>query len=99
MTKPSQIRLLITVGSVIFAYWIIFYLFVFQDWYLDNPPVGLIIKTIMPVAVIIDIAGLILGCIVAAKERLKGSLVIAVYGIPLLVCGVFFWWLLFGVKI
>jgi len=81
------------------AYWLIFYLYAFQDWYLDYLTTGLIIKTIMPVAVIIDIAGVILGGIVAVRERLRGILVIAIYGVPLLLCGGFFWWLFFGVKI
>jgi len=99
MKRHIHTRMLITVGSVVLAYWLIFYLYVFQDWYLDNLTVGLILKITMPVAVIIDVAGLIFGCIAAANRRRGGSMVIALYGAPLLAAGGFFWWLFFGVKI
>ena len=84
---------------MILAYWVIFYLFVVQDRYFDNPDLGEILKTIMPVALIINIAGVVIGCIISAKERLRGIMVIAVYGVPLLAAAAFLWWLFFGVKI
>ena len=99
MTKPSQIKLLMAVGSVVLAYWLIFYLYVFQDRYLDSPTVGLFIKTILPVAVIIGIVGLILGCMAVSNQRQWGNIVVALYGVPLLAGAGFFWWLFFGVKI
>jgi len=91
--------MLIAVGSVVLIYWLIFYLYAFQDRYLDYPTIGLIIKTIIPVAVIIDIAGLVMGCMAAANRRRWGITIIALYGVQLLAAVGFFWWLFFGVKI
>ena len=99
MKKHIQVRILITVGLVILSYWVVFYLDIFQGWYLSHPSSGLILKTIMPVAFLINIAGVIFGCIFATRERRIGIMVIAIYGVPLIMGALFFWWLFFGVKI
>lgn len=92
-------RLVIAVGCVISAYWVMFYAFVFQDWYLYNPLADSAVKLMLPLALLADIAGVILGCVIAVRERLRGIMVIALYGAPLLVGAGFLWWLCFGVKI
>ena len=98
--KMNRNRFMIAVGCVIIALWVMFYVFIFQDLYLYcNSSVDLILKTTLLVVIVTNIAGVIFGCIVSARDRPRGIMVIALYGTPLLVGAGFLWWLFFGVKI
>ena len=93
-------RFAITVGCIAFAYWTGFYMVVFQDWYLSWPTAGLILKALLPVALVVNVAGLILTTIKFPKKRVSSRrLALALHGIPLVAGVGFLWWLFFGVRI
>jgi len=92
-------RLLVFVGCGILLFWAIFYLYIFQDWYLTKPSMGFIIDVMAPIALIVNVVGVIFGCRIVRKEPRQGTIVLVLYGTPLLMATWFFWWLFFGVKI
>ena len=75
-------------------------MFVFQDWYLDWPLAGLLLKALLPIALVVNIVGSILGITAfPAGERPRQAAALALHGIPLVAGAGFVWWLFFGVSI
>jgi hypothetical protein len=96
----KKTRYTIMAGCTIFAYWIVFYIFVFGDVYLFWPMAGLLIKVLLPFAFAANIAGMILAVVrIPTEQNVEKAMALALHGIPL-VSGVgFIWWLFFGVRI
>lgn len=95
----ERFRFVITLGCAVFAFWVLYYYFLLSDLYLTDRSADFFLKTIMPFAFLIDIAGFIVGIKMFLQDKLRGSLVTAIYGLPLISALIFFWWLFFGVKI
>lgn len=96
----KQYRLTVTVGCITFSYWIGFYAFVFQDWYLCWPSVGLLLKVVMPIAVLVNVGALIVAMGVSpSKRKLWKVAAIALHGIPMVAGVVFLWWLFSDARI
>ena len=89
----------IGLGLVIFPYWIFFYLFVFSDLYLKLPLPALILKILLPPALITNLAGLFFTVILTGAGKAEKTAALSVHLIPLLAAAGFFVWIFFGVKL
>jgi hypothetical protein len=90
----------ITIGWLTLAYWVGFYAFVFYDGYLTWPSAGLLLKVLLPIALGVNIAGMVLAVIrFPAEKRSQKVAALTLHGAPLLAGVGFLWWLFFGVRI
>jgi len=97
--KMSRADRVIGLGLLIVPYWIVFYLFVFSDWYLELPLPALILKVLLAPALITNLSGLFFGFRLTRAGTAKKTVSLLVHLIPLLAAGGFFAWLFFGVKL
>lgn len=96
--KGMKKRTPFVIGFVALPYWALLLAFIFRDFYLSWPRAGLLMKALLPVAVIANLAGISLRIRGwrARKGRMTGAVVL---NAPLIVAAWVVWWLFFGVKI
>lgn len=87
------------IGGLVLPYWMLFYVFLFQDLYLTWHSTALLLKSLLPVALIANVAGVLLGIVQWKQRTWQGSAAVALNGLPLVALACVVWWLFFGVKI
>lgn len=87
------------IGGLVVPYWLLLYVFLFQDLYLTWHSTALLLKSLLPAAVIANVAGVFLGVVQWKQRKLQGSVAVAVNGLPFVAAACVVWWLFFGVKI
>jgi type III secretory pathway component EscS len=93
---------LIILGIIVLIYWISFFIFLFYDQHFSHANLDFAMKFLLPVAILANIIGIILGIIQIGKEKNKRTLkfaVICLNAIPLICVVCFFFWLYFGFRI
>ena len=96
----KRIRLSLLIGFVLLPCWLLFYVFVFQDFYLSWPVAGMVLKVVLAPAPVANLVGILfaLGSLPAVGAR-RAFAGIVLNGIPLLIGAWFLWWLFFGLRI
>ena len=81
------------------VYWTAFYIFVFQDLYLTFDTAGFMFKMLLPVVLIANLVGVVLGLASWSEQRSRAILAGALNGLPIISILWLGWWLFFGVRI
>ncbi len=81
------------------AYWLLFYVCVFEDLYLTWFVGALALKLLFPIAFVANITGAVLALLSPMKDRLWRIAAVALNLAPPAAAAYFLWWLLFGVRI
>jgi len=86
-------------GFVTLAYWTSFWTCLLFDMYLTEEVFGMVVRLLFPVAVLINLAGIVAGTL--ALKRKDGTLMrklgdLALHFLPLLTAGSFCYWVAFG---
>jgi hypothetical protein len=89
----------IILGIVALTYWVFFWIFQLFDMYPEQGNFEITMRVLSPVAVLINVVGIVLE-IIKLKDKNKKWLLIslrfALHFLPLLAIGGFYYWLAFG---
>lgn len=89
----------IVIASLTLVYWVLFYVFILRDLYLSLTLVSLVVRSLFPVAILANIAGVVFGLVFPAKSRFRAIVAVALNIAPLIAAASLLWWLFFGVRI
>lgn len=93
-------KLIWSSGLVALIYWIVFYSTSFSDGYLAMPAVALVVKLLLPVALIVNVGALALAFArFGGVPRRRSAAALTLHAVPLLAGMAFLWWLFWGVRI
>lgn len=92
-------NLAIAIAGVTWAYWAPFYVFIFRDLYLSWPAAAAVLKVLFPLALVANLAGVVLGLVFPAEGRLRAIGAVTLNAVPPVAAACFLWWLFFGVRI
>lgn len=95
--SPMGLAMAPAIALTTLSFWGLFAVGVYFDLYLMHLLLGTILKSLLPIAVLSNIAGLVVGVISLARRRNRRGrsvLVIVLNALPLLAIGsVLYWWI------
>lgn len=87
----------LTIALRTLSFWCLFAAGVYFDPYLNDPLLGVILKSLAPIAVLANILGIVAGVVSVARKRerpMQSIPGIALNALPILVLGsVLYWWI------
>ncbi|MBP7828365.1 MAG: hypothetical protein KA248_00460 [Kiritimatiellae bacterium] len=87
------------IGWGALGYWVVFWIFVYGDFYLSRPVAATALKLFFPVACLMNLYGLVTALSLWSVRRREAAGLLLLHAPPLAAVAYGIWWLFFGVKI